>query len=213
MFGLVICTSPLSLPPSWECEQTYALSIVWYSANTEAKLYIHDTRLKRQTLKMALGKFNISIVSADSNTIKQTAISPHWRPCLNWWFTLHSPAFYVKPDRHARSTNKQQKEGIRFTSGAASKWSLNGGAGFWLYGAESRCICRLAACSDTQKLQGPLSVTGPSPANGSHSHLSAGWQRWRIHRSECFALFYYRLCASAVYQLRAGGGEVCSPCH
>lgn len=140
---------------------------------------------------MALGKFNISIVSADSNTIKQTAISPHWRPCLNWWLTLHSPAFYVKPDRHARSTNKQQKEGIRFTSGAASKWSLNGGAGFWLYGAESRCICRLAARSDTQKLQGPLSVTGPSPANGSHSHLSAGWQRWRIHRSASWNVSLY----------------------
>lgn len=41
--------------------------------STGAKLCIHYTRLKRQTLNLALGKFNISIVSTDSNTIKQKA--------------------------------------------------------------------------------------------------------------------------------------------
>lgn len=41
--------------------------------STEAKLRIHYTRLKRQTLNLALGKFNISMVSTDSNTIKQKA--------------------------------------------------------------------------------------------------------------------------------------------
>lgn len=74
MFGLVIFTSPWSLHPSWVREQTNALSIVWqYLANTEAEPYRQDTRLKRQTLNAALGKFNISIVSTDSSTIKHKA--------------------------------------------------------------------------------------------------------------------------------------------
>lgn len=64
----------MPLPPSWEREQTNALSIVWqYSDNTVAELYRHDTRLKRQTLNPALGKFNISIVATDSSTIKHKA--------------------------------------------------------------------------------------------------------------------------------------------
>lgn len=42
-------------------------------ANTEAELYRHDSRLKRQTLNPALGKFNISTEYADSCIIKHKA--------------------------------------------------------------------------------------------------------------------------------------------
>lgn len=56
-------------------------------------------------------------------------------------------------------------------SGAASKWSPSGRASLWLYTAQTPSyISRMTACPSAQKLQGPISVTGPSPANGSHCH-------------------------------------------
>lgn len=167
MFGLVIFTSPWSLHPSWVREQTNALSIVWqYLANTEAEPYRQDTRLKRQTLNAALGKFNISIVSTDSSTIKHKANKVYTN------LTIETDGLtYIQKRFMSSLINALETQICHIhLSGTASKWSVNGGASLWLHCAQTHCVSRLTVWSGAQKLQGPVSVTGPSPANGSHNH-------------------------------------------